>query len=183
MLIPDFDQRAQFYIQGNYICHLANKLPNFRPKSHLEENWQLIPFIFWTSETVFQGKRRPDLTRQTVYLTYLLIFRSISELESGHGFAVFTLRVNTTGYKLFAIEADDMKHPGVDSKKGNLIEYCTEVHCSSICSLLKYYLFWKHIFTAVHLKEKYCSLPLTPLHFYEGSSYSFLWSITLTSAD
>lgn len=37
MLIPIFDHRAQFYIQGNHICHLANKLPNFRRKSLLKK--------------------------------------------------------------------------------------------------------------------------------------------------
>jgi len=43
-----------------------------------------------------------------------------------------------------------------DSNDVHLLEYCTQVHFLSICTLLEYYFFWKlATLTSLHLKDKY----------------------------
>ncbi len=50
----------------------------------------------------------------------------------------------------------------MDSNKGNLLEYSTQVHFLNICTLLEFYFLGKlTAFTPLHLKGKYCTFDST----------------------
>lgn len=78
MLIPIFDHRAQFYIQANHICHLANKLPNFRPKSLLKQDSHTRFLSSSEHQELFS-----TLTRQTDIFSWEKKFNKLQKKKQG----------------------------------------------------------------------------------------------------